>query len=71
MRNGGKEFMFDCFNQYAFPSWSLGTRKIDALLSRNEDLKVIKKQNHKIAKQLTVQKELEKFKEIVKVLNKS
>jgi glycosyltransferase involved in cell wall biosynthesis len=35
--------------------------KIDALLSRNEDLKVIKKQNHKIAKQLTVQKELEKF----------
>jgi hypothetical protein len=35
--------------------------KIDALLSRNEDLKVIKKQNHKVAKQLTVQKELEKF----------
>jgi hypothetical protein len=27
LRNGGKEFMFDCFNQYAFPSWSLGTRK--------------------------------------------
>jgi hypothetical protein len=45
--------------------------KIDALLSRNEDLKVIKKQNCKTAKQFTIEKELEKLKEIVKVLNKS
>lgn len=51
----------DVFATMNLPNDPSTAFKIDALLSRNEDLKVIKKQNHKVAKQLTVQKELEKF----------
>lgn len=51
----------DVFATMNLPNDPSTAFKIDALLSRNEDLKVIKKQNHKVAKQLTVRKELEKF----------
>ncbi len=63
--------LVDVFATMNLPNDPSTAFKIDALLSRNEDLKVIKKQNHKVAKQFTLEKELEKLKEIVKVLNKS
>jgi len=53
--------LVDVFATMHLPNDPSTAFKIDALLSRNEDLKVIKKQNYKLAKQLTVQKELEKF----------
>jgi len=39
--------------------------KLDALLSRNEDLEVIKKQNYHIAQQFTLEKELQKFNSLI------
>lgn len=63
--------LVDVFATMNLPNDPSTAFKIDALLSRNEDLKTIKKQNHKIAKQYTLEKELRKMEEIVKLLNKS
>lgn len=61
----------DVFATMNLPNDPSTAFKIDALLNTNKDLKTIKKQNSKIAKNFTVEKELEKMKSIVKLLNKS
>ena len=40
--------------------------KIDALLSRNEDLKLIKKQNHKVAKQFSLENQFVQLMQLIK-----
>ncbi|MFA7084665.1 MAG: glycosyltransferase [Arcobacteraceae bacterium] len=63
--------IIDVFATMSLPHDPSTAFKIDALLSRNKDLKVIKKQNYKIAKEYTVEKELDKIKNIANLLNKS
>lgn len=63
--------LVDVFATMNLPNDPSTAFKIDALLSRNDDLKMIKKQNQKIAKQFSLEKQTKKIKEIVKLLNKS
>lgn len=60
--------VFSCMNSFDDGTTAF---KIDALLSRNSDLKVIQKQNRKIAKALLLDKAVEKIEKSTKILNKS
>lgn len=57
--------LVDVFATMNLPNDPSTAFKIDALLSRNEDLKLIKKQNHKIAKQFELKKECAKFQQLI------
>jgi glycosyltransferase involved in cell wall biosynthesis len=60
--------VFSCMNSFDDGTTAF---KIDALLSRSSDLKVIQKQNRKIAKELLLEKAVEKIEQRVEILNKS
>lgn len=63
--------LVDVFATMNLPNDPSTAFKVDALLSRNDDLKMIKKQNQKIAKQFSLEKQIKKCEEIAKLLNKS
>lgn len=61
----------DVFATMSDPSDASLAFKIDALLSRNDDLKLIKKQNRKTAKQFVLEKALQRIENIVEVLKQT
>ena len=64
VNNAAKE-VIDVFSMMESPSDRSMQFKLDALLHNKEDLKLIKKQNRKVAKQYTFDKQLEKLKNII------
>ena len=62
--NHAKE-LIDVFSTMESPTDRSIPFKVDALLNSKSDLKLIKKQNRKIAKEFTVSKNLEKLNEII------
>lgn len=62
--NHAKELL-DVFSMMESPSDSSTPFKVDALLNSKSDLKLIKKQNRKIAKEFTLSKNLEKLNDII------
>lgn len=61
--NDAREIV-DVFATMESPSDPSTTFKVDALLSRKDDLKLIKKQNYKAVQEFTLEKNLEKLKTI-------
>lgn len=64
VNNAAKE-VIDVFSMMESPSDRSMQFKLTALLQNKNDLKLIKKQNRKIAKQYTLENQLEKVKEII------
>lgn len=69
--NSANSEVVDVFATMSDPSDASLAFKIDALLSRNEDLKLIKKQNRKTAKPLVLEKAVERIENIAKVLKQT
>lgn len=67
--NNASSELIDVFSKMETPNDRSMQFKLDALLQNKDDLKLIKKQNRKIAKKYTLDKSLNRFKEILDQLN--
>ena len=65
--NAAKE-LIDTFSTMESPNDRSMQFKLEAILQNKEDMKLIKKQNRKIAKQYTLEKQLEKFNSIIETI---
>jgi len=68
-KNNAASEMIDVFSKMESPTDRSMQFKVDALLQNKDDLKLIKKQNRKIAKEYTLENNLKKFDEILSRLD--